>query len=236
HYHTNESSGTMSEPVLAAVNAFLDDVRDNGRNNYSAWCRYSEEQIKARVARLIGARPSEIAFVKNTTEGLVTVANGLDWREGDNVVLPRIEYPSNVYCWMRLAKIGVSIRWIEPQEGRVPLAAIAQTINKRTRVVSLSAVQFSNGYRHDLAALSELCRRRSVLLNLDAIQWVGALNLDLSQLAVDFLAFGGHKWLLAPIGTGIFYCSANALDRLAPPHVGYHQVATSAAPLRLVLT
>jgi cysteine desulfurase / selenocysteine lyase len=235
-YLNNASIGPMSEPVLAAVNAFLDDVRDNGRNNYPTWCRYSEEKIKARVALLIGARPSEIAFVKNTTEGLVTVANGLDWREGDNVVLPRFEYPSNVYCWMRLAKFGVSIRWVEPQDGRVPAGAIAQAIDARTRLVSLSAVQFSNGFRHDLAATSALCRKRGVLLNLDAIQWVGALALNLSELAVDFLAFGGHKWLLAPIGTGIFYCNANALDRLLPSHVGYHSVEKSEAHLDYDLT
>ncbi|HMF29682.1 MAG TPA: aminotransferase class V-fold PLP-dependent enzyme, partial [Candidatus Cybelea sp.] len=172
-YLNNASIGPMSEPVLAALNAFLNDVRDNGRNNYPTWCRYAEEQIKARVARLIGARRSEIAFVKNTTEGLVTVANGLDWREGDNVVLPRFEYPSNVYCWMRLAKFGVSIRWVEPRGGCVPVGAIAEAIDARTRLVSLSAVQFSNGFRHDLAATSELCRRRGVLFNLDAIQWVG---------------------------------------------------------------
>src|SRR5215831_8343497 len=206
-YLNNASIGPMSEPVLAAVNAFLHEVRDHGRNNYPTWCRYAEEQIKARVARLIGARASEIAFAKNTTEGLVTVANGLDWREGDNVVLPRFEYPSNVYCWMRLAKIGVSIRWIDPQNGRVPVEAIREAIDARTRLVTLSAVQFSNGFRHDLAATSELCRNRGVLLNLDAIQWVGALSLNLSELAVDFLSFGGHKWLLAPIGTGIFYCN-----------------------------
>jgi cysteine desulfurase / selenocysteine lyase len=235
-YLNNASIAPMSEPVLAAVNAFLHDVRDNGRNNYPTWCRYSEERIKARVAQLIGARASEIAFVKNTTEGLVTVANGLDWREGDNVVLPRFEYPSNVYCWMRLARLGVSIRWVEPQDGRVPVDAIAEAIDARTRLVSLSAVQFSNGFRHDLAATSELCRKRGVLLNLDAIQWVGALALDLSDLAVDFLAFGGHKWLLAPIGTGIFYCSANALDRLQPPHVGYHSVEKSEAHLDYDLT
>src|SRR5262249_19695225 len=231
HYHTNESSGTMSEPVLAAVNAFLDDVRDNGRNNYSAWCRYSEEQIKARVARLIGARPSEIAFVKNTTEGLVTVANGIDWREGDNVILPRFEYPSNVYCWMRLARFGVSIRWVEPQEGCIPIEAIAEAIDARTRLVSLSAVQFSNGFRHHLAATAELGPKRGVLRSLDAIQWIGALALNLSELAVDFLAFGGHKWVLAPIGTGIFYCNINALDRLPPPHVGYHSVEKGEAHL-----
>lgn len=235
-YLNNASIGPMSEPVLAAVNAFLHDVRDNGRNNYPTWCCYAEEWIKARVARLIGARASEIAFVKNTTEGLVTVANGLDWRDGDNIVLPRFEYPSNVYCWMRLAPLGVSIRWVEPRDGRVPVDAIAAAIDSRTRLVSLSAVQFSNGFRHDLAATSELCHARGVLVNLDAIQWVGALALDLSQLAIDFLAFGGHKWLLAPIGTGIFYCNANALDRLRPSHVGYHSVAKSEAHLDYDLT
>src|SRR5262249_20590562 len=165
-YLNNASIGPMSEPVLAAVDAFLRDVRDNGRNNYPTWCRYAEQQIKDRVARLIGAKAGEIAFVKNTTQGLVTVANGLEWRAGDNVVLPSIEYPSNVYCWMRLAKKGVSIRWVEPQDGRIPVAAISDAIDSRTRLVSLSAVQFSNGFRHDLAMTSELCRERGVLLNL----------------------------------------------------------------------
>jgi selenocysteine lyase/cysteine desulfurase len=235
-YLNNASIGPMSEPVLAAVETFLHDVRDNGRNNYPIWCRYAEQQIKRRVARLIGARSSEIAFVKNTTEGLVTVANGLSWRAGDNVVLPRIEYPSNVYCWMRLAKYGVSIRWVEPQDGCIPVASIAEAIDARTRLVSLSAVQFSNGFRHDLAAASELCRKRGVLLNLDAIQWVGALALDLGEVAVDFLSFGGHKWLLAPIGTGIFYCGANGLDQLEPPHVGYHTVEKGEAHLDYDLT
>ena len=235
-YLNNASIGPISDPVLAAVDAFLHDVRDNGRNNYPTWCSYADKQIKDRVARLIGAQASEIAFVKNTTEGLVIVANGLDWRTGDNIVLPRIEYPSNVYCWMRLAKFGVSIRWVEPQDGRIPVAAIREAIDARTRLVSLSAVQFSNGFRHDLAATSELCRKRGVLLNLDAIQWVGALKLELSQLAVDFLSFGGHKWLLAPIGTGVFYCSANALDQLEPSHVGYHTVQKSEAHLDYDLT
>ena len=235
-YLNNASIAPMSEPVLATVGAFLHDVRDHGRNNYPTWCRYAEEQIKTRVARLIGARASEIAFVKNTTEGLVTVANGLDWRKGDNVVLPRFEYPSNVYCWMRLARFGVSIRWIEPEDGRVPVKAIAEAIDARTRLVSLSAVQFSNGFRHDLAATSELCRTRGVLFNLDAIQWVGALALDLSEIAVDFLSFGGHKWLLAPIGTGVFYCNTKALDQLPPPHVGYHSVEKSEAHLDYDLT
>jgi selenocysteine lyase/cysteine desulfurase len=235
-YLNNASIGPLSEPVLAAIDTFLHDVRDNGRNNYPRWCDYAETHIKARLGRLIGAKAEEIAFVKNTTEGLITVANGLDWRAGDNVVLPRVEYPSNVYCWMRLARHGVEIRWVEPRDGRIMLDDIAAAINSRTRVLSVSAVQFSNGFRQDLAATSELCRSRGVLLNLDAIQWVGALRIDLSQVHVDFLSAGGHKWMLAPIGTGFFYCNAAALGSLTPPNVGYHTVAKSEAHLDYDLT
>ena len=223
-YLNNASIGALSNPVVAAVDSFLHDVRDRGRNNYPAWCAYADGRIKSRIARLIGARADEIAFVKNTTEGLVTVANGLDWRDGDNVIVADIEYPSNVYCWMRLAKRGVSIRWVKNEGGRIPVDALAAAIDSRTRLISLSAVQFSNGYRHDLAATSQLCAERHVLLNLDAIQWVGALEMDVSKYHVDFLAVGGQKWLLAPIGTGFFYCNRNALDRLDPPSVGYHSV------------
>src|SRR5689334_683435 len=100
-YLNNASIGALSLPVIAATEAFLHEVRDQGRNNYPTWCSYADGPIKARIARLIGASAAEIAFVKNTTEGLVIVANGLDWRPGDNVVIADIEYPSNVYCWMK---------------------------------------------------------------------------------------------------------------------------------------
>ncbi|KAF7962838.1 hypothetical protein AWV80_16935 [Cupriavidus sp. UYMU48A] len=108
---------------------------------------------------------------------------------------------------MKLAKRGVSIRWVKVTEGRILLDDIKTLIDERTRLVSISAVQFANGFKQDLAALSELCVSRNVLLNVDAIQWVGSQALDLSKVHVDFLSFGGHKWLLAPIGTGVFYCN-----------------------------
>ncbi|HSD51195.1 MAG TPA: aminotransferase class V-fold PLP-dependent enzyme [Candidatus Methylomirabilis sp.] len=223
-YFNNASIGPLSLPVIAAVEEFLADVRDNGRNNYPHWCKYADTEVKDRIGRLIGADRSEIAFVKNTTEGLVTVANGLRWQPGDNVIIPDIEYPSNVYCWMKLQARGVELRWVRNRMGRVRVEDIAQLIDGRTRLVSLSAVQFSNGFRQDLARTGELCRSRGVLLNLDAIQWLGALHMDLSQYPVDFLSAGGHKWLLGPIGTGIFYCRRDALDLIDPPNVGYHSV------------
>jgi len=235
-YLNNASIGPMSEPVIAAVDAFLHDVRDHGRNNYPTWCTYADQDIKGRIAKLIGATAAEIAFVKNTTEGLVIVANGLDWREGDNVILPSIEYPSNVYCWMRLKKKGVSIKWVKPVNGRVTIESLAEAVDSRTRLISVSAVQFSNGFRQNLAQLSELCVKRGVLLNLDAIQWIGSLHLDLTKYHVDFLSTGGHKWLLAPIGTGFFYCNRKSMNSLEPPNVGYHTVNKGEAHMDYDLT
>lgn len=223
-YLNNASIGGHSLPVIGAVQRFLANVRDNGRNDYPRWCEHTDTVIKDRVARLIGAQRSEIAFVKNTTEGLVNVANGLDWKEGDNLILPDIEYPSNVYCWMKLAKRGVSIRWVKNREGRILVDDIRALIDDRTRLVSISAVQFSNGFRHDLEATAALCHEKGVLLNLDAIQWAGVLAIDVERLGVHFMSVGGHKWMLSPIGTGFFYCRRDALELLDPPSVGYHSV------------
>ena len=226
-YLNNASIGALSRKVVGAVTRFLEDVQDHGRLHYPDWCRYADGAIKERVGALIGADASEIAFVKNTTEGILIVANGLDWRPGDNVVIADIEYPSNVYCWMNLAGRGVSVKWVKASAGRILLEDIDTLIDRQTRLVSLSAVQFSNGFRLDLKRLGELCQSRGVLLNLDAIQWVGALPLDLRRCHVDFLSFGGHKWLLAPIGTGIFYCRSASMHHLHPHNVGYHSVDKS---------
>jgi selenocysteine lyase/cysteine desulfurase len=223
-YLNNASIGPMSNPVIDAVNAFLADVRDNGRNHYPQWCETADNAVKGRIAQLIGAEPSEIAFIKNTTEGILIVANGLDWQPGDNVIIADIEYPSNVYCWMDLQRRGVGIRWIKTRNGRFGAEDIAPLIDSRTRLVSLSAVQFINGFRADLANIADLCRSHHVLLNIDAIQHLGALDLDVSQIPVDFLSAGGHKWLMAPIGTGIFYCRKQSLECLHPANIGYHSV------------
>ena len=132
-YLNNASIGGHSLPVIGAVERFLANVRDNGRNDYPRWCEHADTAIKDRLARLIGAKRSEIAFVKNTTEGLVNVANGLDWKDGDNLIPPDIEYPSNVYCWMKLAKRGVSIRWVKNRGGRILVDDIRALIDDRTR-------------------------------------------------------------------------------------------------------
>jgi cysteine desulfurase/selenocysteine lyase len=226
-YLNNASIGPCSRRVFDAVTRFMRDVERDGRNNYPNWCKYADRTVKAKIAKLIGAKREEIAFVKNTTEGILIVANGLDWRAGDNVIVPSIEYPSNVYCWMNLKRRGVEIKWYEARDGRLPPEALESLIDRRTRLVTLSAVQFSNGFRQDLAATSEICERRGVLLNLDAIQHVGALEMDVGRYKLDFVSVGGHKWLLGPIGTGFFYCRASSMDQVHPANIGYHSVDKS---------
>ena len=235
-YFNNASIGPLSNPVIAAVDAFMADVRDHGRNNYPQWCEHADHAVKGRIADMIGADKSEIAFIKNTTEGILIVANGIDWQPGDNVIIADIEYPSNVYCWMNLKRRGVRIRWIKCRQGRFTADDVAALIDGRTRLVSLSAVQFLNGFRFDLEKVGELCRARGVMLNLDGIQLLGALHLDVSRFHIDFLSAGGHKWLAAPIGTGIFYCRQSSLERLHPLNVGYHSVDKSEDDIEYDLT
>ncbi|WP_166163333.1 aminotransferase class V-fold PLP-dependent enzyme, partial [Chelativorans oligotrophicus] len=208
--------------VVGAVHAQLGDLQLNGRNNSPHRIRFAEEHIRPAIARLIGAVPAEIAFVKNTTEGLNIVANGIDWREGDNVVIANIEYPSNVYCWLNLARRGVEIRWIDAKAagGRVTVDDVARQIDSRTRLVSVSCVQFSTGFRQDMEATGDLCRERGVLLNYDAIQAAGVLEIDASRTHFDFMSAGGHKWMGGPMGTGFFYCRASSLERLHPHGIG----------------
>jgi len=228
-YLNNASIAPMADRVVRAVDDFMEDVRRTGRNNFPHWMRHADTEVKDRIAKLIGAERAEIAFIKNTTEGLSIVANGVDWRDGDNVIIADIEYPSNVYCWMNLARRGVSIRWVRSRAngGKVPVDEIAGLIDARTRLISISAVQFSNGYRQDLELTGALCRKHGILLNLDVIQWLGSLHMDVSRYNVHFMSAGGHKWLMGPIGSGIFYCRKDALDLIHPWSVGFHTVDKS---------
>jgi cysteine desulfurase / selenocysteine lyase len=183
-----------------------------------------EQQVRARSAALINARPDQIAFIKNTSEGLSFAANGIDWRAGDNTIVPAADFPSVVYPWLNLAGQGVETRLIEAREGRILLDDLRAAIDGRTRAIAISTVQFKSGFRCDLAAIGELCRRHDLLFVVDGIQSLGALGCDVHACGIDVLAADAHKWLMGPQGIGIFYCSDRALERLAVRTVGWLSV------------
>lgn len=213
----------VSRRVVAAATTFIEQAAVITPSTYRSWDVRSEA-IRASCARLIGAQADEIAFVKNTSEGLSLVAVGLDWRAGDNVIAVDGEYPSNVYPWFGLRRWGVETRLVQPVRGRVRVDDVRALLDGRTRVVSVSFVDWNSGARTDLRPLGELCRERGILFCVDGIQGVGAVQLDVERAGIDCLAVGGHKWLLAPEGCGGLFISRRVVDRLQSVLHGWKSV------------
>ena len=182
------------------------------------------EMSKERFARLIGASSDRIAFVKATSEGLSYAAGGLAWKEGDNLVTNSRQFPSNLYPWMALEKKGVDVRMVEPEAGRVDPDKLFEAADSRTRLLTISSVEFVTGFRHDLEKIGRFCREKDVLFVVDAIQSLGLIPLNVMECNIDVMAAGGHKWLLGSEGIGGLYVSARAMDRLDPIEFGWYCV------------
>ena len=213
-----------STRVRAAINAWLDDHIAQGNMASGQWWTRAAE-ARARTAALIGASPEEVAFVRSTSHGLAMVAEGLDWRPGDEVaVASAIEYPSNVYAWKHLADRGVRLREIRAVDGAVTPEAVEDAIGPRTRLVAVSSVQFASGHRTDVDAIGRLCRDRDVLFVVDAIQQAGAFPIDVKASGIHAMAACSHKWMLGLLGIGFLYVDRDLLARLRPVLVGWHSV------------
>jgi len=225
--HLNHAGvSPISRRVAAAITRFADEALHLSPAAYKGWDVRSEA-ARASCARLIGARADEIAFVKNTSEGISLVASGLAWQAGENVIAVDGDFPSNIYPWWSARRFGVETRLVAARGGRVAVDAIADAMDRHTRVLAVSFVDWSTGARNDLAALGELCRERGVLFCVDGIQGVGALALDVEALGIDTLAVGGHKWLLAPEGCGLLFVSRRVVDRLDSVLHGWKSVRGS---------
>ncbi|MFQ5329872.1 MAG: aminotransferase class V-fold PLP-dependent enzyme [Thermodesulfobacteriota bacterium] len=222
-YLNHAAVAPLSTRVVDKVAAFLEEYREFGSLHYPRWMEYMDE-VRGMAATLVGADRGEIAFIKNTSSGLSMVANGIAWAHGDNIITADCEFPSNVYPWMNLAPRGVELRLVKERDGRIHIGDIEALIDDRTRLLSISWVEFVNGFRNDLKALGDLCEARKIYFCVDGIQGLGALEMDVEKFKIDFLAADGHKWLLAPEGIGIFYVSRRVMDKLRPSQVGWHSV------------
>ncbi len=213
----------LSLRVQKAIESYLSESVGGGAFHYPEWSR-QVERIRQACSRLINARPEEIAFVKSTSHGLSLVAEGLDWKPGDRVLVYEKEFPSNLYPWLNLQRKGVDVVFIPFRAGRILIDDIARLVDSRTRLVSVSSVQFTNGFALDLKALGLLCRARNVHFCVDAIQSLGVLPMDVASYNIDFLSADAHKWLIGPEGIGIFYCRKALAEKLQPALVGWKSV------------
>ena len=199
------------------------DMAENGDVHESQWVE-RVEKVRHLAGQLLHAEPLDIAFVKNTSEGMGIVAEGFPWQPGDNVITAAEEYPSNIYPWMNLAGRGVEVRFLTSRDRRLWLDDLRTLMDERTRMVTLSYVEFASGFRNDLDAIGALCREHGVHFCVDAIQGLGVLPLDVERTPVDFLAADGHKWLLGPEGAGVFYIRRELVDLLHPVGIGWNSV------------
>ena len=224
NYLNHAAVSPLPLPTLQAVEAQLKDVHENGSVNFRSWLSV-KEQARKLLADLLGARPEQVALMRNTSDGLSTVANGLVWRKGDNIVTFRGEFPSNIYPWLRIRDaFGIEVRMCEERDGRIEFDDLERLIDQNTRIVTISHVQFASGFRMDLERLGRLVRRHDALFVVDAIQALGVMPTNVTSEFIDVAAGASHKWLLAPEGVGYLYLSDRARERIQPTLVGWISV------------
>lgn len=224
-YFDHAALSPLPARTAQRIRDYVDEVSSSGDTQWLSWVDEVERVTRGTAAKMLGASPDEIALVGNTTVGVNLVAEGLDWREGDNVVTQADEFPTNLYPWLHLESRGVEVRRLPTDRGRLDLDALRNACDSRTRVVAVSWVGYQTGYRLDLDAIADITHTAGGLLLVDAIQGLGVFPLDVRKTPIDFLASGGHKWLLGTEGAGIAYVRQVHLDKLRPTGVGWNSVA-----------
>ena len=226
-YLNHAAVGPLSEDAYRAMESHAREQRDVAALHWRDWMR-EYERFREVAAKLINARSSEISILKNTSEGISFVAEGWDWKAGENVITTDMEFPSNFVPWKRLERRGVECRTITTRDGAFDPDDVRELIDEKTRIVALSVVSFHNGFTPDLETIGRICRERGVLLCIDAIQGLGAIQIDVERCGISFLAADGHKWLLGPEGTAIFYVRDELRNRLELHESGWLNIRQGA--------
>jgi selenocysteine lyase/cysteine desulfurase len=222
-YLNHAAVSPLCRRAAAAMRQLCDDAEQYGSLHYDTWMD-AYEGLRVAAARMVNADRSEIALVKNTSEGIATVALGLDWRPGDKVVVFKEEFPANYYPWLKLQAKGVRIEQLSAGDSldRIDEAATG------ARLLAISFVQYISGLRADLTAIGKICRSRGCFFFVDAIQGLGAFPVDVRESGIHALAADGHKWLTGPEGCGVLYVQQDVQDSVEPVEFGWTNVASYA--------
>lgn len=207
-----------------AVKAFAKENTQYGAQNYPKWLGI-EKKLRKQLKTLINAPSTgDIALLKNTSEALSVVASGLNWAKGDNIVSSNEEFPSNRLPWLAQAKHGVEFKEVDLYEAETPEASLIQACDEKTRLLTISSVEYGTGKRIQLEKLGQFCSENNILFCVDAIQSLGALPFDVQEINADFVMADAHKWLLGPEGIALFYCKQEVRNLLELHQFGWHMV------------
>jgi cysteine desulfurase/selenocysteine lyase len=223
-YLNHAAVAPWPQRTVEAVQRFAAENGRVGSQHYERWLQ-TEHQLREQLRQLLNAGSSdEIALLKNTSEALSVVAYGLDWRAGDEIVISDQEFPSNRIVWESLAPLGIKVVQVDMGSSSSPEQALMAALTAKTRLLSVSSVQYASGLALDLELLGAECRRRGVLFCVDAIQSIGVKPFDVQVCQADFVMADGHKWMLGPEGLAVFYCRREWIPRLALRQFGWHMV------------
>lgn len=227
--HTYLNSAAVSPMPVTAIDAVfsqLQDVASHGSEHYPEWIA-TKNRTRGFVAEMLGARPEQIAFMRNTSDGFASVATGISWNPDANIVSFEREFPANFYPWRMIRdRQGVELRLCPEREGRIDLQELIDMIDSDTQLVALSAVQYGSGFKADLERVGRAARDVDALFAVDMIQGFGAMGFDLPAQYVDIASGASHKWLCSPEGCGILYVSDRARERIEPTSIGWISVET----------
>jgi len=219
-YLDHAAVGPLPAKTVEAAKRLMEDKCEGGLH-WGSWEEIAED-ARSSIAALVGARAEEIALVHSTSDGIAIVANGLSYEKGDNIVTCDLEFMSNLFPWQALAgRHKLELRTVRGHDGTLSMEDFRNAIDHRTKVTAISHVQYTGGFRINLEELSRIVHENGALLLTDAVQSVGQMPVDVSELAVDFLATSGYKWLLSPISTGFLYVKSELFEDLWPTIVGY---------------
>ncbi len=219
-YFNYASTAPISTIVKERINEFIKERSEDALDDYWAFKAIADE-TKNIIGEMINCSGDRIAFLDNTANGIICLALGIDWKSGDRIILNDVEFPANVYPFLQLKEKGVEVDILKSKNGIVTAEQIIDAIQPRTKLISISFVQFLSGYRIDLEKIGKVCRERGIIFSVDSIQGLGAIRLDVEKFNIDFLANGTQKWMLGLQGLAFIYVRKELQDKMKSAPIGW---------------
>lgn len=225
-YFNHASTGPFSTLVTSRLNDLLKEKSEHKIDDYESFLKVVDD-TKKQLSSMLNCDADRIAFLDNTTNGINVLANSIDWKKGDRIVLNDVEFPANVYPFLNLKRFGVEIDFVKSENGIVTAEQIIDAIKPNTKLISVSFVQFLSGYKIDLEKIGNHCKANNIIFCVDAIQGIGALQMDVKKCKIDFLSSGTQKWLLGMQGLAFIYVDEKLQQKMIPANIGWLSVNNS---------
>ncbi len=222
-YLNHASRGPLCTPVIDSINLAIAEQSTERIDDYPSFLNLMEE-TRELLSKMINGDPDRIAFLDNTTNAINVLANGMNWKRGDRILLNDIEFPANVYPFLNLQNEGVEVDFVKSNNGVISAEKIIEAIKPSTKLISISGVQFLSGYRVDMELIGKVCREKNIIFSVDAIQALGAVQVDVKKCNIDFLASGSQKWMLGLQGFAFIYIAKHLQETMQPKNIGWLSV------------